>query len=227
MKKHIGIILMLSLILSAVSSAAMISYNTSYTGVGAVSPSSVIGQLQKFDSSLGTLTYVSLTLNSTTYAGTLTWDNESAVVTDVELKIGAEVTASTLGGLLVTIATPLQAGSQSAVGADDDASPDFVGSDSFTLSGNTGNDIQTNGSSSASVLTAFTASGTEYFDVYLGSILKKTVSTTGGYGAEQYTAGVTDGTVTVCYTYTVPEPATIAMLGIGCLGLIKRRKAAK
>ena len=227
MKTRICVVLLLTLFLCAAGSATTISYNTSYAGISAVHSSSVVGSLQKFNSALGTLTSVRLTLDSTTYAGSLTWDNESDVVTDVTLEIGAEVTASTLGGLLVTTAVPLQSGSQNGVLADSDAAPDYVGGDSFGIIGNTGSDIKYTESSSASVLTAFTASGVEYFDAYLGSVLKKTVSTTGGYGADIYTAGQTDGIITVTYTYDpIPEPATIAILGLGLVGILRRKLAA-
>ena len=119
---------------------------------------------------------------------------------------------------------PLQSGFQAGVFADNDGTPDYAGTDWFGITGNTGSDIKYNESNSASVLPAFTASGVEYFDAYLSSVLKKTVSTNGGYGPDIYTQGVTDGTITVTYTYEpIPEPATIAMLSLGGIGMLRRK----
>ena len=86
-----------------------------------------------------TLTKVTLTLDASTSGGTIAWDNEALVQTDVILGIGAEVTTVGLAGI-TAVAVPLQTGSALGIAADNDDPFDFAGTDSFSVVGGSGSD---------------------------------------------------------------------------------------
>jgi len=178
--------------------------------------STVVASLPQFDPSIGTLISVTFELNAETSAGTIAWDNEAAVASDVDLGIGAEVTATALSGV-AAVAVPLQLGS-SSVDADNDGAADYVGTDAFSVTGGTGSD---SASDSTTVVGAYIGTGT--FDVLMVADTETYLSTTGGYGPIDPNPGITEGTVKVIYEY-VPEPASMVMLTLGGLGVLARRR---
>jgi hypothetical protein len=184
---------------------------------GAV-PGSQTVQLPKYDGS-ETLVSVVLFLDATAYAGSITWDNESDVLGDVLLGIGAEVTATAPDATML-VATPMTTGSQTGIGVDDElGAPDFTGTDTFTLNGGTSHDTDTK---AASNFTPYMGAG--MFDVDVDSTIATSHMAFGGAGNTQSTGGTTSGKIKVVYT-TIPEPATISLLTIGGVAaLIRRRK---
>ncbi len=198
--------------------AATISFDASFGPTAIANPTTTI-PLLKFDPGLGTLTLVELSLDANTSAGTIDWDNEAGIPSDVTLGIGAEVTASAPSAL-AAIAVPLQVGS-STVTADNDGAADFIGTDAFSVTGGSGNDSDIDSSGLAATLLIYTATfAGETFNTDIDSLLSTFLSTTGGFGPIQTFPGTFDGTVEVIYTFTpIPEPSTAALAALGLLGL--------
>ena len=121
-----------------VTHAATISFSDTFGPIGI--PTAPTLSLSQFDPLIGSLTMVTLTLSTETSGGTISFDNEAGVViADVTLGIGAEVTATGPAGLMV-VAIPLQIASAVDIAADNDGAADFIGTDSFTVTGGTGSD---------------------------------------------------------------------------------------
>ncbi len=201
-----------------VSQAATISFDDTY-GPVAVPSTTITVPLPKFDPTLGTLTKVTLTLDAETSAGTISWDNEAPVASDITLGIGAEVTA-TAPSALTAVAVPLQTDS-GQTDADNDGAADFLGTDAFAVTGGSGSDSDMDMSTLPATLALYTATFLgETFDTTIDSAVETFLSTSGGFGPIDPVPGITEGMVTVTYEYVpIPEPATFTLAGIGCLAL--------
>jgi len=224
---RIGSLLVCVLTVIAATSPAGASLFKSYDvlyGPENVPDAGTTVSLSQFDeATFGTLLSVTLTLDAEASAGSITWDNESALLTDVDLGIGGEVTA-TAPSALTLVTLPMQEGSGTGIAADEageSPDPDFAGPDSFSVTGGTGTDSKFDTLTPPADLTPYKGTGT--FDVLIKSGLETDVHTSGGNGEIQYSNGKTSGTVTVTYEY-LPEPATLALLGIGGLGMLIRRR---
>lgn len=207
---------------AAGANASTISFNNAFGPVGVPLALTPLAPLSLFDPSLGTLTQVELSLDADAFSGSIAWDNEAAIPTDVTLGIGAQVTITTTFGNSV-IAVPLQLGSALGVAADNDGAADFVGTDSFSVVGGTGNDTDSAFLTAAIDLANYTGLGT--FGIDVEALVQNFLSTTGGFGPIQQTAGVTSGTVSVTYTFTaVPEPSTALLFGGGLIAMAAGRR---
>ena len=207
---------------AATSHAATISFNNSFGPVAVPLASTALAPLSLFDPSLGTLTEVKLTLDADAFAGSIDWDNEAGIPTDVTLGIGAEVMITTTFGNSVVV-VPLQLGSALGVAADNDGAADFIGTDSFSVVGGIGNDANDAVLTAALDLANYTGIGT--FGIDVEAIVTNFLSTTGGFGPIQQTPGQTQGTVTVAYEFIpIPEPSTALLLGLGLLGFAARAR---
>lgn len=224
MKKLFMSALALAVALSASSAwAASISFSSPY-GPDSVGSAPTSISLPKFDPALGTLLSVTLELDAIADSGTIVWDNEAAVPSTVTLGIGATVTATAPAALTV-VAVPVQIGNGS-VEADNDDAPDFVGTDSFTVTGNVGvdSDSATLNAGLAPYIAAFLG---ENFDVTIASTVYTFLSTSGGFGPIDTTPGDSSGLVTVTYNYQpVPEPASVVLglFGVAGLALVVARR---
>ena len=222
MRKGLALGLLLAwVVCTSAATASTISFLDTYGPTAVPFPAAPLATLPLFDPSQGTLTKVTLTLDANTSAGSIAWDNEADIPTDVTLGIGAAVTAVGLAGV-TAIAIPLQLGSALGVAADNDGAADFVGTDSFSVVGGTGSD------SDMDMLVAGLAPyiGLGTFDVDVSSVVETFLSTTGGFGPIDPVPGVTEGTVTVTYEFTpVPEPSTLLLMTVGLAGFawVRRR----
>ncbi len=211
-----------SAVLPGSASADIISYQQTYGPEAAASNPHVVASLPLFDPGFGTLTKVTVELESTATGGSICWDNEAPIPSDVTLGIGAEVSVS-MAGLFTLVTVPLQLDSAFGVAADEvDGAGDFLGADAFAMVGGSGNDSDMDMSTDPAILAAFTGIGS--FDAILSSLVKTYLSTNGGYGPIDPVPGVTDGIVKVTYEYIVPEPAAASLMLIGGILLLRRRR---
>ena len=134
-------VLSVSLLCTTTAGAETTSFFDTYGPLAIPFSASPLITLPQFDPGFGTLTKVTLTLDADTSAGSIDWDNEAPLPTDITLGIGAEVTALTEFGTSV-VSVPLQLGSATGIAADNDAGADYVGTDAFSVDSGVGNDIQ-------------------------------------------------------------------------------------
>jgi hypothetical protein len=206
----------------ATANAVPFTYSDTYGSITVGSAAGWAGvSLAKFDPSLGTLTKVTLTLDSNTSPSVIGWDNEAGIASDVTLGIGTKVTINAFSIQAVTT-MPLQTGLASVTADNDGWPPDYGGSDAFLFIGGSGSNSNSNSSTDAGVLALFTGVGT--FDVWLSSSISTLVSTTTGWGSSITVAGQTSGTISITYEdIPIPEPATVTLLGLSGVVLIMKR----
>ncbi|MFO0948715.1 MAG: choice-of-anchor E domain-containing protein [Planctomycetota bacterium] len=223
MNKTVASLAIATFLLSPISgSAAMVSYIGSF-GPGPIpilypNTATTSVSLPLFDPVLGTLSQVTLTLNANTSQGGITVDNEESVAIDlIGLGVGADVTATAPGGLIVN-AVAVQSGTGFDIAADNDIFPDFAGADAFTVAGVTGTDSDSDLLTGGAVATYI---GVGTFDIDIEYTLSIFYATTSAETSPYvYGPGIVSGTVTVAYEYTaVPEAGSLAMLGIAGFGV--------
>ncbi len=220
--------LALAATLTGVGSAATIVQTNNYSFVPT---NSAPLTFNKFDTSLGTLTAITIQTNVAKSGGSLFVDNESG--TGASGTISQSVTVSLASSSVFlfdaafqTIGTNLSASSSyvATVGADDgdglgvqSTGPDYDG----TSFGTTATTSQTKDVNTG-FFGAYSGTGTYVIDVN-GSQGFNT-SAIGG-AAVAIDPATAFGSVVITYTYTaIPEPSSMLLGGIGALALLRRRR---
>lgn len=185
----------------------------------------------KFDTTLGTLTNVTISWSLTKVGGSLFVDNDSAeagsgVITQT-VTISLASTGVTLSNGVSLVGQGVSATSSytATVGADDgDGSgvqPGGIDYDGTTFTNEgpvTGNDNITSG-----FWSQYSGTG-ENFNINVSGTQGIDVSAISGV-AGSFTPADATGSVTVTYTYdAVPEPSAALLGGLGILGLLIRRR---
>ena len=166
---------------------------------------------QQFNPALGTLNSVTIDL-SASLSTVITITNASGSsssgfgLTQVELTV--DDAGNNLNNPVITLTSPIFSYSLGAGGT--------ATSGTITQSG-TSSDTYLN----PLVIAEFT--GTGFFALDASTFTQTLLSNTGG---NTYASQVTDAELggSVTYDYTVPEPATIAMLSLGFVGMLRRRR---
>ncbi|MBN1456591.1 MAG: PEP-CTERM sorting domain-containing protein [Sedimentisphaerales bacterium] len=212
MKKFV--LCMLLCVLSGISFANTLSYSTT-TPISSLLtdwPGGTSLSFQKFDPALGTLNSVTIDLNGSM---------ETTLIIKNQNPSGTASFGSAKTELDMTVLSP------GGVNALVDLTSSWFG---YSL--NPGESITTNPPLSmsgtvsetytlAAILAEFTGLGNIELDA--GTFTIAVLANTGGNtSVDQMTYASLDGTVT--YNYTVPEPATISLLSIGGLTLLRKRR---
>lgn len=225
--------LTLSTALAGFSSAATIVQTQNYAFVPT---GSVPLAFNKFDTTLGTLTGVTVSVDMTKQRGQLEVDNDSASSGTINL------THQVIGALTSSVSL-VKTGGASSVGQ----SGSFTASNTFsaTVGVSSGDNVLTfdatlvadyvkfqPGSASASdtgvidptFINQYAFAGFQTFNITMGAT--QNVSATGLSALQQaFTNSDVDGKVVVTYTYdAVPEPTSALLGGLGVLALLRRRR---
>lgn len=177
--------------------------------------------LTKFDSSLGTLNSVIVTLNATV-AGAVGLENTGPSASSITYNLQASVALSSPGvGTLLT-SVPVFSGTFNA--GPFDGTTDFGGTSGTTISNLTANTSET--VTLTTGLTPFIGSGS--LDAFLSGTGQSNTNGSGNVASAFTTQA--GGSVTVQYNYTpaatVPEPSAIlGILAVAGVGAFARRKS--
>jgi len=184
----------------------------------------------QFDTTLGVLQSIEVAVSMTKYAGTLTLDNDGVDPASGNYLFG-------VGGAISSVDVALLDGASQPVVAALAA----VAGNAFSLAGNVG-DVAGDFDPAAPDGLIYTGTtlndadsgfiGNAFFGAYKGtstydiSMAASQFVDFGGVSGIEFavTPQTADGTVIVTYTYEVPEPATMSLLALGGLAMLRRRR---
>jgi hypothetical protein len=186
-------------------------------------------EVPQFDDLGGTrtLTKVTLTVRINSYGGKHEFDNESFLGDTITLGIGAQVRVKgpdpVLGSRLIVNPDAVETLTGFATADTDGLPPDFVGTDALSITGVYATDIRVGSRTDPWDIAPYIGTGNVTFEFDGGTSTSGTRLTDAG--SDRITTGTNhfDFTTLVEYEYT-PEPATLSMLALGGLALLRRRK---
>lgn len=235
MTKTLSLLAALVLGSTLISETASAAVQTNSSSVQVAQSSLSNFNIQKFDSNLGTLTGVTVTVDFATLQGAFTVQNNDATAVTVSSYTS---TFSIRGSTNALGYTPQSVSFDGFSNPSPTTSPDWSSTSiasgatqEFTLGA--GQDFTTllprpSAIISASFISAYESAGGSGV-VTFQALNNQSISTTGSsYSVNSETAGA-NTQISVIYTYTaVPEPSTYALMGLGALALVVvyRRRTA-
>ncbi len=210
-----------SLFVSLSLHGGTVTYGTTY-GPQAAGGSGTF-TLPQFNSALGILSSVQLTIVGNSAGGSNQIENESPTAGSGTVSIGSNITVTGPAALLV-LTQPAQSNTDS-VAADSDGGPDYLGDDVLSVTGTNSTDTQSDLLQNPfDDLSAYIGAGTVTFNV--ASATNSSNSVDFSPSAAYTLPPDFDFTATVLYTFSppIPEPASAVLLGIMGIGLLCRRR---